>query len=339
MKQVTFIIISLILISCSKNLHEDKNVDENNLIIFDASHSFENALTLIFKNSNLEHEKLKISSNNSICRYFNDTINLNFSAEKGAGGAGVNLEITKGKYNLKAFKWSCTYTKKYTTIYNRSKVIVEKDSFNVNDSVKIYLDAFLVYKNEKENYFDTLKISGDLNFRIRNKDHTEEKQRKENIINEFHEMSINRPDTIKWLELRYLDLKKIPNEIKKFTNLEYLDLEGNKIEIKEFEKIAKLVNLKELIVRKNQLDEFPKIICTLKKLEKLDVWDNNISQIPFEFIELAKLKELQIESNKIKEFPKVLYRLPSLENLYMADNQMDNYLINIKKIKNIKDYN
>lgn len=336
MKQNIFIYITCFILFYSQNLQsqnlqEISNAQKYNPIIYNAAYPFENSLIAMFRNGELKNYRNKISTYNSICKYFNDTLDLDYSTGKDFVGGRFKLQIIGDNYKLRAYKWSCGDKQEYEPIY--SKITLEKNNFNVGDSIKVHLEALLVHEAPFRDYKDTLEIFGSLNFKIRNKEYSQADQQRESHILEFYEMANSRPDTIKSLYLDDLNWTEIPNEIKKFINLETLDLGDNKIKMEEFDKISGLVKLKELSVYENGLSEFPKVIFKLKSLEVLNLNENNLTTIPRGLSKLKKLKELYIEENAIKKFPKVLYRMKNVEYLNIDEDEIEDSEVKMKRFK------
>lgn len=109
---------------------------------------------------------------------------------------------------------------------------------------------------------------------------------------------------LKKLNLSFLGLKMLPDEIGYFQNLEELNLAGN--------------NLREL----------PDSIYTLKKLKVLNLGDiisggNNIQYISKDIEKLTNLEVLQIVWNdELKELPKQILKLEKLELLRMSQEEI-----------------
>ncbi|MFA7401943.1 MAG: hypothetical protein WCZ21_05375 [Bacteroidales bacterium] len=118
-------------------------------------------------------------------------------------------------------------------------------------------------------------------------------------------------------ELRYLmfstDLTEIPEAISKLQNLKYLHIDA--IHLQEIPKVlGTLTNLEELYFGTPGLSrgpsiypEFPKELCTLKKMETLSFRDITIQAFPEEISQLTNLKKLRISIPKDFNTNSLLY--------------------------------
>ena len=92
--------------------------------------------------------------------------------------------------------------------------------------------------------------------------------------------------------------------------------------------IAKLTNLKNLLLEKNQFKKFPVELCTLTNLAALDLDDNQFKTLPKEIINLINLKELYLGVNPWVGFPETIY--PFLEKLEFGQATLVKKLIQTK---------
>lgn len=109
------------------------------------------------------------------------------------------------------------------------------------------------------------------------------------------------------LELRNCGLVEFPTQIfDKCPDLMFLDL-GND----EYSEI------------KNQIKIIPDEISKLKKLKKLNLCHNRITEIKESLCELRDLTHLNLSYNKIKYLPSKVANLPQLNSLYLEGNPFD----------------
>ena len=95
----------------------------------------------------------------------------------------------------------------------------------------------------------------------------------------------------------------VPSEIGGLNNLEILYIGGlSNIEIPE--ELAKLQNLRKLVLNEDGLKQFPVALLSLNHLEYLDLAGNRLTALPSEIVKLENLKILNLTSNPIPEIEK-----------------------------------
>lgn len=104
------------------------------------------------------------------------------------------------------------------------------------------------------------------------------------------------------LDLKYMNLKSIPDEVFSLTHLKDLKLSSNNL-TGISDDIVKLKNLRRIHLSCNDFEEFPKILLELPLLEHICFNGNNLKSIPSEIEKLDKLKELQLNGNDISSLP------------------------------------
>jgi len=101
-----------------------------------------------------------------------------------------------------------------------------------------------------------------------------------NIYHSIEEANVN-PDSVRALNLEGQGIDAIPKEIEKFINVEYLNLSSNNIVLtmEDCEILSKLVELKALLLRSNQIENFSgkKIKMLPKSLKVLGLGMNKIN--------------------------------------------------------------
>lgn len=73
-----------------------------------------------------------------------------------------------------------------------------------------------------------------------------------------------------------------------------------------------------------------------KKISKLDLSNQNLSQFPKEIFELKNLKKLNLSNNKIKSIPKEIESMKNLELLDLSNNSISNFYSKICSLKKLK---
>ncbi|XP_043915068.1 malignant fibrous histiocytoma-amplified sequence 1 homolog [Protopterus annectens] len=114
-------------------------------------------------------------------------------------------------------------------------------------------------------------------------------------------------------------LKVIPPEVLSNVEIEFLNLDRNKL--KNVIGISELKKLKELALSKNELAEFPVEIKNLRSLEKLEINQNKMQNIPEGiFCSLHRLKHLKLNNNRISKLPDDLSNCGGLEYFNISSN-------------------
>ena len=70
------------------------------------------------------------------------------------------------------------------------------------------------------------------------------------------------------------------------------------------------------------LSSVPRVICTLTKLQKLDLSHNNLAAIPVEIFNLTALNELNLNNNSLVSLPQEIGKLTKLKSLSLKNNQI-----------------
>ncbi|MFX1323465.1 MAG: leucine-rich repeat domain-containing protein [Promethearchaeota archaeon] len=125
--------------------------------------------------------------------------------------------------------------------------------------------------------------------------------------------------SLKILILRYNQLTKLPNWIKKLDCLEVLNVNVNSLN-QLSDSIGELKNLKELLLWQNELNYLPNPIGNLKNLEILNLRLNQIKELPSSIGKLSSLKELNLHDNQLIWLPDSIGSLNKLEILNLSWN-------------------
>jgi len=103
--------------------------------------------------------------------------------------------------------------------------------------------------------------------------------------------------------------------------------------------ISKLISLKRLIVRDQNLSIVPKSIGQLKNLESLSICgfhSNKLESLPESIGSLSSLKELILENNRLNSLPESIGGLKNLEKLNLYGNNLNTLPNGIGKLKKLK---
>lgn len=146
---------------------------------------------------------------------------------------------------------------------------------------------------------------------------------------------------LKILEVVGDGLSQVPSEIAKLTALENFSLQA--AQVSELPKeLFELPNLKILKIKgcpltslpnanvtrslekvqlaQTGLAELPTWFANLENLLELDLTNNNLTTLPTGFEKLTKLRRLVIDNNSLSKLPSALYNMPSLKHLSLDGN-------------------
>ncbi len=127
---------------------------------------------------------------------------------------------------------------------------------------------------------------------------------------------------LKTLDLRHNKLTNLPKSISKLTLLEDLNLHGNQLNTFPTS-LEGLSSLKKLKLGLNNLKSLPYWIKNLQSLKKLGLGENKSLSNFEEWIGfLPSVVELNLYDNEIKELPEAIGSLNSLEVLILPNNQL-----------------
>ncbi|TFG06687.1 MAG: hypothetical protein EU539_06985 [Promethearchaeota archaeon] len=145
--------------------------------------------------------------------------------------------------------------------------------------------------------------------------------------------------TLKVLDLRHNKLISLPEDLTNLTSLEVLDLHGNKID-RLPETIKDLSSLQNLQLGLNNLRFLPDWMEDLKSLKILGLGANkSISNFHQSLGLLPSLVELDLYDNNIKELPDTIGLLTSLETLTLRNNQLTDLPRSFQNLKKLKKLN
>lgn len=120
------------------------------------------------------------------------------------------------------------------------------------------------------------------------------------------------------LNLSGLGLTSLPEELAKLTDLKFIIISGNGFD--SFPLVLGKLNLQLLDISNNKLVSLPAIIEKLPNLRFLDISDNELMAIPPTIEKLTQLKYLNLDSNQLVELPKEMGNLTKLKYLNVSYN-------------------
>ncbi|MBS0629013.1 MAG: leucine-rich repeat domain-containing protein [Verrucomicrobia bacterium] len=137
------------------------------------------------------------------------------------------------------------------------------------------------------------------------------------------------------LDLEYIELISIPNQIWQLTNLQKLNLGENQLTSIPKE-IGQLTNLQQLFLDKNQLTSIPNEIGHLTNLHNLNLNHNHLISIPNEIGHLTNLQLLELQHNQLRSVPSQIGMLDNLRGLDLENNQLTSFPPEIVMLTNLE---
>lgn len=134
-------------------------------------------------------------------------------------------------------------------------------------------------------------------------------------------LAVEDPGSIYRLDLSRQRLKRVPEELARFTELRELRLDRNKLKsLPAF--LANFSHLEIFSAEENELTAFPEAMWSWPRLKELRLGDNWIEAIPLNIDACQELIVLALWSNVIGTFPASLSELPQLQRLDLLNNEM-----------------
>ncbi|KAF6166701.1 hypothetical protein GIB67_005563 [Kingdonia uniflora] len=149
--------------------------------------------------------------------------------------------------------------------------------------------------------------------------------------------------SLRTLDLRFTDIKKLPKEVEKLIHLRYLDLSQTGVEelpevvtnLSNLQTlrlnscsylhrlpngIGKLISLRHLEAQNSGLKELPEKISSLSNLRTLKLNEcEKLRRLPDEIGNLVSLRQLEVQDTKLKEVPETVGNLSNLQTLRLND--------------------
>lgn len=123
------------------------------------------------------------------------------------------------------------------------------------------------------------------------------------------------------LDLSYMTLRFVPDEVLGLTALQDLKLSVNSLQTLP-ERLFAFTSLQCLDLDNNDLTELPPEISALTALRHLNLYSNALETLPSELFTLPTLIELNLSDNRLAALPEELSNLTTLQHLYLADNRL-----------------
>jgi Leucine-rich repeat (LRR) protein len=136
-------------------------------------------------------------------------------------------------------------------------------------------------------------------------------------------LRFSRNRKIKVLNLIYNEFTNIPKDVTKNRRLEDLLLASNMaVNLDQYD-FKRMKRLKNLNLYDNQIKELPPRIKRLKNLEVLDLYHNHLKFLPKEIGDLKQLSTLAVSNNQFWKLPDEIGKLTKLKKLYAHHNKLD----------------
>jgi len=148
-----------------------------------------------------------------------------------------------------------------------------------------------------------------------------------------------------WLQITRLNLNskiplttnELPNEICLLKNVREIKLHGNPhLSFSHtFRLLSELPMLEKIELQDNELSELPQEIGFLTQLQYLNLSNNNLQSIPESISNLKLLKDLNLKNNQLKSLPKGIGNLRSLKSINFLDNDIEYIPVEFGNLTNL----
>ncbi|UOQ71381.1 leucine-rich repeat domain-containing protein [Hymenobacter cellulosilyticus] len=303
--------------SCLQNREAGKVLDNN--YTFDTSliKGVEDSLSI--KQSTMQGMyKRCIRDADGFCKIYNDTIML-FSSSGIMTTKKLVIKMNKGKFYLRLNEFGCTYNRSYTPIDQR--MVLNKRHYNVGDTIigKLYFKSVAVL-DSIQHLTDTITVTGKFKFKVRDKSYTFDILHQERSYDNFLKLARSRPDTVVSISLIDCGLKKLPDQLRLFSNIKSLYLDDNDLSNADLSMISRFKHLKYISIRGCGLKVVPNSVLGLTGLEEINVWNNDIRHLPIGLFSLPNLRYLQLGNNSLTQLPNEILNTKKLEVLEISGN-------------------
>jgi Leucine-rich repeat (LRR) protein len=144
---------------------------------------------------------------------------------------------------------------------------------------------------------------------------------------------------LKYIVLSFNNLAAVPQEIGFLKDLVDLQFAENDIQSNLIHPaLGSLKNLEVLSFYKNELDSLPPFLFNLKKLKELDLYYNRIEILPEELGKLKDLERLYVAHNRFYSIPESIGELKSLKEFYIHHNRISYLPESISNLRHITDF-
>lgn len=231
-------------------------------------------------------------------------------------------------------------------IYNHSPDKRIKFKRNTNVKELVYRDNpyspipknFHKLKNVKEIDFARNDFREDADFHLEKLKNLEHLNLSRNNIS-LSNLAKDTVHHLKFIVLSFNNLTTVPKEIGLLKDLVDLQLAENDIKSELIHPaLGSLKNLEVLSFYKNDLNFVPPFIFNLEKLIELDLYYNNIEKLPEELGNLKNLEKFYIAYNRFYSIPESIGELESLKEFYIHHNRISFLPESIANLKQITDF-
>lgn len=146
---------------------------------------------------------------------------------------------------------------------------------------------------------------------------------------------------LKNLRVEFFEGNTIPPELSQLSQLEILIIRGTRRGLSLPAQLARLENLRRLVLSHHALKKWPQSMCCLNRLEHLDLSGNELIDLPVEFASLQSLRSLNLSNNQLSKIPASIFELPELETLILSNNlikRIPDDLCRLGKLKSLHFY-
>ncbi len=148
--------------------------------------------------------------------------------------------------------------------------------------------------------------------------------------------ALEAPEKVQRLRLRGLRLTTLPSEIFDFENLRELDLSDNNLTSLPDSFGQKLKRLEILDLSNNQFASLPQSLIDAQNLGYLNLQGNQLTNLPSNFNVLSQLQWLDLSRNRLKGVPEIIFSLNKLKNLMLNDIPITDLPQDFVKLKQLK---
>jgi Leucine-rich repeat (LRR) protein len=129
------------------------------------------------------------------------------------------------------------------------------------------------------------------------------------------------PTDVEVIEDQFANISVIPASISRLINLKVLNLKGNELSSVPSE-IGNLIDLEEINLQDNQIETLPASLAQLPRLRSLILATNKLGNIPAFISEIHTLQNLSIGNNQITKISEEIFYLPQLASLDISFNRL-----------------
>jgi len=98
------------------------------------------------------------------------------------------------------------------------------------------------------------------------------------------------------------------------------------------DEIALITHIEKLDLANNELENLPETICALSRLEELNLKNNRLTKLPDSIYNLQNLKKLDLCNNRLRAIPEEFYKLSKLSELNLGGNNLEHLPIGFWKL-------